>query len=215
MSDLYGVIGTSTYKNLLSDPQGADVTAVPCEPGNGDIPAGTVMYRTATGLYAPAASAQITTSYNLVVLGEDVQTGGEIKESTVAEDAKVFRAGKFIDGAVFLKSKGTLTAAHKVVLKLNGIVFDEKESTSTYNNGTVKITYIANNNADPAEDDVVVYEMIGTTHTILGNTDTNFTAPNSDSFSKWNTKSDGTGTDYSASGTYTASADLTLYAVWA
>lgn len=33
-------------------------------------------------------------------------------------------------------------------------------------------------------------------------------------FSKWNTKSDGTGTDYSAGATYTANAAVTLYAVW-
>ena len=34
-------------------------------------------------------------------------------------------------------------------------------------------------------------------------------------FIKWNTKSDGTGTDYSAGGSYTANASATLYAQWA
>ena len=33
-------------------------------------------------------------------------------------------------------------------------------------------------------------------------------------FSKWNTKSDGSGTNYSAGATYTTDADLTLYAIW-
>lgn len=33
-------------------------------------------------------------------------------------------------------------------------------------------------------------------------------------FSKWNTKSDGTGTNYSAGATYSTDADLTLYAIW-
>ena len=33
-------------------------------------------------------------------------------------------------------------------------------------------------------------------------------------FSKWNTKSDGSGTNYNASGSYTANAAATLYAVW-
>ena len=36
-----------------------------------------------------------------------------------------------------------------------------------------------------------------------------------ESFSKWNTKADGSGTDYAAAASYTADADLTLYAVWA
>jgi len=33
-------------------------------------------------------------------------------------------------------------------------------------------------------------------------------------FSKWNTKADGTGTDYNPGDTYTGNADLTLYAIW-
>ena len=33
-------------------------------------------------------------------------------------------------------------------------------------------------------------------------------------FSKWNTKSDGTGTNYNTGATYSTDADLTLYAIW-
>ena len=33
-------------------------------------------------------------------------------------------------------------------------------------------------------------------------------------FSKWNTKSDGTGTSYNSGATYSTDADLTLYAIW-
>lgn len=215
MSEIYRTEGTKTYKNLLADPQGADQIVIPCEPGCGDIPAGTVMYRTATGLYAPAASGQISTSYFLVVLAEDISTGNSVEVGAVAEDAKAYRAGRFIDGAVVLASNADVTAAHKVVLKLQGIVFDVKENTNAFENGSVTITYVANNAADPAEDDVVVAELYGATHTVLSNSDTKFTAPATKSFSKWNTKADGTGTDYAAAASYTANADLKLYAVWA
>ena len=215
MSDLYAVVGTKAYKNLLADPKGADVISIPCEPGNGVIPAGTIMYQKSNGLYAPAASGQISTSYMLVVLGETVDTGDTVAPGAVAEDAKAYRAGCFVDGAVVLASNAAVTAAHKVVLKLGGIVFDKKEGTGTFDNGTVTITYVANNAAEPAEADYLVGEVKGATHTVLANTVTDFTAPAGKSFSKWNTKADGTGTDYAAAGTYTANADLKLYAVWA
>ncbi len=217
MSEIYRTEGTKTYKNLLADPQGADVIAIPCAPGKGDIPAGTIMYRGATGLYEPAASGQISTSYYLVVLAEDIATGASVGVGAVAEDAKAYRAGCFVDGAVTLASNGTVTAAHKVVLKLQGIVFDVKESTGTFHNDSVTITYVANNSADPAEADVVKAALYGSTYTILNNSDASlsFTAPATKSFSKWNTKADGTGTDYAAAASYTANADLKLYAVWA
>lgn len=213
MSELYGVIGSRSYANLLADPQGADVIAIPCEPGNGEIKAGTVMYRKSTGLYAPAESGQISTSYQLVVLKEDVDTGTTVPAGAVAEDAAAYRAGCFIDGAVVLKNNGTVTDAHKVVLRLEGIVFDKKEETGTFDNSTVTITYIANNGTTEANK---AYGAVkGSTYTILANTVTEFTAPATKSFSKWNTKADGSGTDYAAAASYTANADLTLYAVWA
>lgn len=213
MSDLYTVAGSFTYSNLLASPEGADVISIPCTPGQGTIPMGTVMYRdSSTGLYNAAANGQISTSYALVVLAEDVATGSAT--SAVAEDAKAYRAGIFIDGAVILASNGTLSAANKVVLGYSGIRFDKKQSTDTVANGTVTITYKPNNSVS-ADSDYAAVVAKGSAYTILGNTTTDFTAPTGKSFSKWNTKSDGTGTDYAAAASYTASADLTLYAVWA
>ena len=213
MSDLYGVVGRRGYANLLADPQGADVIAIPCEPGNGALPAGMVMYRKDSGLYAPAASGQISTSYFLAVLKEDVDTGDTVAAGAVAEDAAAFRAGRFIDGKVVLSDKTAVTAAQKVVLRLMGIVFDKEESTGTFDNSTVTITYVANNGT--TEGNKAYGAVKGSTYAILANTVTGFTAPATKSFSKWNTKADGSGTDYAAAASYTASADLTLYAVWA
>lgn len=218
MSEMYSVIGTSTYTNLLADPQGAEVIAISLLPGKGAIKAGTVLEQnSSTGLWEPAASGHISTSYMLCVLGEDVNTGAP--SSTLAIDAKAYRAGTFIDGAVKYDNSGVLTAltpAHKLALRLQNIVFTAKESTADIDNGTVlTVTYVANNAADPAEADYLVYEVKGATHTVLANTVTGFTAPANKSFSKWNTKADGTGTDKAAAATISMTADVVLYAIWA
>lgn len=136
MSEMYSTIGSRAYSNLLADPQGADLISIPCEPGNGDVAAGTVMYRKSSGLYAPAATAQVTASNQLVVLKEDVATGAapESGETATAEDAAAYRAGCFVDGAVKLAAGAAVTAAHKVVLRGQNIVFDVKETTGTFNN---------------------------------------------------------------------------------
>lgn len=220
MSELYSVIGSSTYKNLLADPQGADLISVPVEPGNGELAAGTVLYRKSNGLWAPAATAQMSTSYQLIVLKEDVDTGATVGAEAVAEDAAAYRAGRFVDGAVKYYNTSAseyqaVGAAEKLVLRLFGIVFNVTDSASEFDNGAYTITYKANNAT--SEEDVVAVKLAGETYTVLNNSDSSlsFTAPATKSFSKWNTKADGTGTDYAASATYSTDADLVLYAVWA
>lgn len=216
MSEFYSELGARSYKNLLADPQGADAVLIPCEPGNGDIPAGTVMYKDSNGLYKPASTDQVTTSYYLVVLGEDVATGAEV-EPGAAPEARAYRAGCFIDGAVKLASDGELSADNVVLLRLMGITFGQSEDADPVINGLVNITYVANNEVTPAEADVVVSVLPGSSYTILDNSDSSlgFTAPDGLAFAGWNTAADGSGTDYAASDSYTASADLTLYALWA
>ena len=54
--------------------------------------------------------------------------------TAVAEDGLAYRAGCFIDGAVKLTAGAALTDAHKVILRQQGIVFDKKESTTTFTN---------------------------------------------------------------------------------
>lgn len=136
MIEMYSVIGTSTPTNLLADPQGADRIAIPCEPGSGDIPAGTLMYRKESGLWAPAASDQVVTTNQLAVLNEATNAGETpaAGETAVATDAVAYRAGRFINGMVKLAAGAMLTEAHKVILRMQGIVFDHKESTDTFTN---------------------------------------------------------------------------------
>ena len=215
MSKLYDTIGTSTPDQLLAKP-GADPIAVNLLPGQGEMKCGTVLYKNGNGFYLPAASGQISTSYDLVILGEDVDTGND--GTAVAEVATAYRAGTFIDGRVKLASNAAVTEAHKVVLRLLGIVFAQSvDKAGTFDNGPVLITYKANNGVTPAEADVEIETARGGSYTVLNNSASNlgFTAPATKSFSKWNTKADGSGTDYAAAASYTASADLTLYAVWA
>ncbi|MDO4647624.1 MAG: hypothetical protein Q4B26_03155 [Eubacteriales bacterium] len=137
MSKIYSAIASKEYKNLLADPNGADRISVPIHPGNGKIAAGTVLYRdTATGLYAPAAAANVTNTAMLAVLGETVESGDSTGSGEVitALDAVAYRAGRFKNKSVTLANNEALTDAQKVVLRLQNIVFDASESTETFKN---------------------------------------------------------------------------------
>ena len=130
--NLYETIGKSNPTYLLADPEGADAIGIPLEPGNGVVARGTVMARKETGLYAPAASAEVTETAMLCVLDETTDTDADAK---LAAEARAYRAAHLIDGRVTLKAGAALTSAHKVILRKQGLVFDRMESTTeTYNN---------------------------------------------------------------------------------
>jgi len=119
---LYEVIGEKKPVNLLADAKNSDIIAVPMKPGNGVVKMGSLVYRGEDGQYLPAdADAVVETNY-LVVLNEDVDTDAD---ETVAETAAAFRAGTFIDGCVVLKDDEEITAAMKVILRKQGIVFGQ------------------------------------------------------------------------------------------
>lgn len=136
MTQMYGVIGTSNPTNLLADPQGADRIAIPCEPGSGTIPAGTVMYRKESGLWAPATADEVVDTNQFAILNDAVDAGEApaAGETAVATDAVAYRAGRFIDGMVTLDAGTALTEADKVILRMQGIVFNKKESITTFDN---------------------------------------------------------------------------------
>lgn len=119
---LYGVIGTNNLEYLLADPQGADVIAIPVEPGNGIVERGTVMYRKATGMYAPAAEAEAIETNSLIVIDETVDTEAN---ASVAEDARAYRAGRLIFGKVTLAAGATVTPDVALILRKQGIVLDQ------------------------------------------------------------------------------------------
>lgn len=132
---LYETVGTSNPNELLAKVEGIDKIAIPCEPGNGIVSRGTVMYRKASGLWAPAAEANAVITNQLAVLGENVDTTGVVSGTkTIAETAAAFRAGHFISGKVTLANAAALTAAVITVLRAQGIVFDPMVSTTGFDN---------------------------------------------------------------------------------
>lgn len=207
METIYNVIGSKDYKNLLADPKGFEGITVPVYPNASALAAGTLLYRNSGGLWEPIASANISDNTELAVLMEDLP----INATAVATDATAARAGIFIDGVVKESGGNAPTAAQKLILRKQGIVFKPDVNATPFAN-SYSVTYKANGGTG---DDVVKQEIAGATHTVLANTVTDFDPPATKNFSKWNTKADGSGTDYSPAGTISMTEDVVLYAVWA
>ena len=91
------------------------------------------MYRGADGMWLPASAAEAVDTNMLAVLDESVDTTAS---ATVAEDARAFRAGRLIANKVTLKDGAELTASVQIVLRKQGIVFDQMVGTGTFANGT-------------------------------------------------------------------------------
>lgn len=210
METIFNVIGSKTYKNLLADPKGADLITVPVYPNAAALAAGSLLTRNSAGLWEPIASGSIADNVELVVLMEDLP----INSTAVATDATAARAGCFIDGVVKESGGSAPTAAQKLILRKQGIVFKPDVTADPFAN-SYTVTYVPNNGT--TEESVVKTEIAGATHTVLNNSDASlsFTAPATKSFSKWNTKADGSGTDKAAASTITMTEDVVLYAVWA
>ena len=132
---LYETIGTNNPSYLLAKPDNADVIGIPMEPGNGIVKRGTIVYRKDSGLWAPAAAANAIITNQLAILDETVDTTGlATEDATIAEDARAFRGGHFVSGKVTLALAAAVTAAVEVVLREQGMVFDQMVSTATFDN---------------------------------------------------------------------------------
>ncbi len=208
MSNMFGLIGESKQENLLYSPD-AIAVGLPLKPGAGLIQRGALLYRGASNMWEPATTSQLDGNYQLAVIDEDVDTDAD---PIVAENGRAYLMGIFIRGKVILNAGGTITASHEVQMRKLGITLEPMMDGVTFENFLIGITYMGNNGT---EETYIATEEKGATHTVLANSVTKFTAPSTKAFSKWNTKADGSGTDYAAAASYTANADLTLYAIWA
>ena len=209
METIYNVIGSKSYKNLLADPKGADLITVPVYPNASALKAGALLCRNSAGLWEPIASASIATDKDMVVLMEDLP----INATAIATDATAARAGCFIDGVVLESGGDAPTAAQKLILRKQGIVFKPDTTVGSFAN-SYTVTYKANGGTG---DDVVKTEIAGATHTVLANAGAGgigFTAPASKEFKKWNTAADGSGTDKAPASTISMTANAVLFAVW-
>lgn len=128
MSALYDTIGKSEPTVLLARP-GGELIAVGLKPEQGVLTAGTVIYRGADGTYEAADAEKAVTTEYLAVLGETVDTSAN---TSIAEDAKAYISGCFVNGVVALKDSAEVTAEVKVVLRKQGITFrpDDEEPSA-------------------------------------------------------------------------------------
>lgn len=133
--NLYESIGERKYDNLLADERNAETIAINMEPGNGTVARGTIVYRKENGFWAAAAAANAVITNQLAVLDETVDTTGIVGESeTTAEVARAFRSGTFITGKVTLAAGAAVTAAIAVVLRTQGILFDQMAGAASFDN---------------------------------------------------------------------------------
>jgi len=135
--NMFQKIGESPLTRQNADPRGAEIIGVPMEAGNGTIARGTVIYRKASGLWAPAAAANVIAANELAIINEECDTTGDAASETVTvgPDAAAYRAGRFWDGCVKLTEDGEVTDAMKVILRTQGIVFLSGSDAAEFDNG--------------------------------------------------------------------------------
>lgn len=122
MENLFGTIEKKENKYLLATGEARGV-AISLEPGNGVIPFGAILYCKSGVLYAPAQSAQMDGSKELLILADTVDT---TTNAGIAVAAKAYEEGVFLAGAVKLydgSDYGDITAAQALILRQQNITF--------------------------------------------------------------------------------------------
>lgn len=100
------------------------------------------------------------------------------------------------------------TKVHGTALTLTSSVPTGKTYTLTFNKGT---DYVNTVTIEESDEDTGQTVTVSTTYPDDTMPDA---ATGKCKFSHWNTKADGSGTSYSSGGSYTANADVVLYAIW-
>lgn len=158
MENLFGTIGTHEPSYLLASNVLTDAIGISVEPGNGKIPAGTVMYRkSGSVLYAPATSSDIVVTNNLVVLRDDVDSD---LNAGVAAAAAAYRKAVFIAGKVLYYNSGDydpITAAHAIVLRMQGLELSpmddwNADAVEADNRKALTVTVTAGSNGSASAD---------------------------------------------------------------
>ena len=159
----------------------------------------TVSYNANGGTGAPSSQTK-TYGVNLTLSSTKPTRASYVDEngSTVSYTFKGW-ATSSSSSTVAYKAGTTYTANASVILYA---VWQVTTTVMTYD-----IVYVTGDGSEVASQE----KTKGTAITLS----TTIPTRNGFTFSKWNTKSDGSGTSYNAGATYSTDADLTLYAIWA
>lgn len=129
---LYGKIGESNPSALLAEADGVRKISVAMAPGNGIAARGAICYKdAATGMYKPAALADIIDANQLVVLDETVDTD----ESTeIGMAAAAYREATLIREKVTITGEDALTRAAEATLRKQGLYLSPNNDSPDFDN---------------------------------------------------------------------------------
>lgn len=118
-TNLFGTYEVTAQKPLIARPEGLMRKSIVLAPGQGNVAAGTVVYRDTDGLWKVAASGQMTSSYDVAVVEEATATGS-VSTGTGYTVNALF-AGLLVGSSLTFYTGTTLTAAIARVLRDKGI----------------------------------------------------------------------------------------------
>lgn len=118
---LYGDYLTQTYSSLFAEGDFARVEGLAIAAGQGDLVAGSILYRHTDDTYKFAASTDVVSGKYFAILGVNVSTGAADDDDTTPSTAACYSAGVFLSDKLLLKS-GTLNAAGLAALRDQNIL---------------------------------------------------------------------------------------------
>lgn len=117
--NLFETYNVGAHKDIVADTSSAVTKSLVLAPGKGDVKAGSVLYKNASGLWELAASGQLTTGNDLAVALEDAETGAVATGAGTIINALF--GGVVVGQNLIFASGTTLTAAIARILRGFGI----------------------------------------------------------------------------------------------